>query len=92
MVLLLLEQHGDGGAGEFGGGDGPHIVRHVDALAVKLFGGVGHGGDFDQAEAFDQRVGGGLGVEPPGGAQRQRGGGTGKQQAKFHGAERTIFR
>ncbi len=62
MVLLFLQQHGDGGAGELGGEDGPHVVRHVDALAVELFGGVGHRGDFDQAQPFDQRVGGGLGV------------------------------
>jgi hypothetical protein len=91
VVLVLLQQHGDGGTGELGREDGPHVVRHVDALAVELFGGVGHGGDFDEAEAFDERVGGGLGGEPSGGAEGQRGGGGEEQEAEFHGGNVARF-
>ena len=63
-VFFLLHKDGNGGAGEFGGEERTHFMVHVEFLAVELFDGVGYGGDFDLAEAFDEGVGGGrLGEE-----------------------------
>jgi len=53
-VFFLLHKDGNGGAGEFGGEERTHFMVHVEFLAVELFDGVGYGGDFDLAEAFDE--------------------------------------
>ena len=59
-VFLLDEFDGEGAAGEFGGEDGLHAVRHVAALVKELLDGVRDAGGLDVAVGVEQE--GGVGA------------------------------
>ena len=72
LVLFLLQQHRDRGAGELDGRERPHLVRHVPLLPVQLLHGVGDGGHLDHPESLHQRIAGWLRHQPKRRGERRR--------------------
>src|SRR3954452_16969499 len=49
-----MQENRGGGTGEFGRGEGPHVVGHIRFLSVKLLHGVRNRSDLNLTKAGDQ--------------------------------------